>query len=87
MLVEIGIQNRKTQEILTTEVEKSNFYTYVSIGAAEDNKISVYAFESNAVLLTLKETATDATIQRELLRQYKLLKPGAVKRLRKEGKV
>ena len=51
----------------------------------DEYRIIIYGFESSAELFTLKDTASKATISREFLKRYKILKPGAVKRLRKEG--
>ena len=80
--VEIGLINRETKEVLTTTTEKEN-QIYYSIGMDfENGKTLIYAFESNAVLMELKEDASDATIKREFLKKYKLLKPNAVKRYR-----
>ena len=87
--VEIGLLNRETKEIFTALTEKED-QIYMSIGSRlieEEDRIVVYGFESNAELFTLKENASDATISREFLKRYKLLKPGAVKRLRKEGEI
>ena len=87
--VEIGILNRETKEIFTAMSEKLN-QEYMSIGmglSGDTDEIIIYAFQSNAELFRLKFTATDATISREFLKRYKILKPGAVVRLRKNGTI
>jgi len=84
---EIGILNRETEEIFTTITDK-NEQIYISY--AEDiysEEVVIYAFESNTELFRLKSSSSEATINREFLKRYKVLRPGAVIRLRKEGKI
>ncbi len=88
--VEIGILDRNSKLVHLTTVDKG-YELYYSIGWREhfDNEgefvIPVYAFESNVELFTLPDGKSDATIDREFLKRYKILKPGAINRLRKEG--
>ena len=83
--VEIGLLNRETDEIFTAMTDKED-QVYMSIGSRmSEDKIVIYSFESNQELFTLSDNVSDKTINREFLKRYKLLKPGAVKRLRKEG--
>ena len=83
--VEIGILNRETKEIFTAPTEKDD-QIYFSVGESiYEEELVIYGFESNVELFRLKDTASDATINREFLKKFKILKPGAVKRYRKEG--
>jgi len=88
--VEIGLLDRNTKEVFVTTVDKDD-QIYFSIGIREDwdNEgeyvIPIYCFESNVELFTLADGKSDATIHREFLKKYKILKPGAVKRFRNEG--
>lgn len=90
-IVEIGLLNRETGEIFTTMTEKDE-QIYMAIGRlwndeTEEFENAIYAFDSNALLFTLPEKASDATIDREFKKRYKMLKPGAVARMRKEGEL
>ena len=85
--VEIGLLNRETEEIFTAMTEKDN-QLYMSYGESlSSEEVVIYAFESNAELFRLKDSASEATINREFLKRFKILRPGAVIRLRKEGKI
>jgi len=85
--VEIGLLNRETEEIFTAMTEKEN-QIYMSYGESlSSEEVVIYAFESNAELFRLKDSASEATINREFLKRFKILRPGAVIRLRKEGKI
>ena len=83
--VEIGLLNRETKEILTAMTDKEN-QVYMSIGSRmSTDQIVLYAFESNQELFSLKDNVSNKTIHREFQKRYKLLKPNAIKRFRKEG--
>jgi len=81
-MVEIGIMDRQTKKILTTKVEKDNqvFFSYGQ--GFEENKLAVYAFESNVVLFQLSE---NKSIENAFKKKYKILRSNTVKRYRKEG--
>jgi len=88
--VEIGLLDRNLNKVFVTTVDKDE-QIYFSIGSREDYDnegeyvTPIYSFESNVELFTLPVGKSDSSIHREFLKKYKILKPGAVKRFRKEG--